>query len=205
MDGVALALTGCAEEPVDSEPTGSMRMALVAPGPAGVTYRLRNAFFDVTGPTSLTLDGETDPNANVLSTSLPAGSYQVALNDGWYVERLEGGFVDIVTAVMQSQNPQQVTLSSNGITDVTFVIMVNNLPVRFEPGQLNVAIEVVECDGTPGEWAGCRGNGCAVCAEQVQGYTRYFQNHPRCVLNTTCDGSFFTCNALCPAPTMADL
>jgi hypothetical protein len=60
------------------------------------------------------------------------------------------------------------------------------------------------CDGTPGQWAGCRGNGCAVCQEQLAGYDCYFQNHPRCALNTTCAGQFFTCNADCPQPTEAD-
>ena len=64
---------------------------------------------------------------------------------------------------------------------------------------------VAMCNGTAGEWAGCRGHGCAVCTEQLQGYTRYVQNHPRCVVNPTCAGQFYTCNADCPAPTSADM
>lgn len=60
------------------------------------------------------------------------------------------------------------------------------------------------CNGTPGQWAGCRGNGCAVCAEKVTSYPCYFQNHPSCSRNTTCAGVFFTCNAACPAPTFVD-
>jgi hypothetical protein len=60
------------------------------------------------------------------------------------------------------------------------------------------------CNGTPGQWAGCRGNGCAVCAEKLTNYPCYFQNHPSCVRNDTCAGQFYTCNAACPAPTAAD-
>jgi hypothetical protein len=60
------------------------------------------------------------------------------------------------------------------------------------------------CDGTAGQWAGCRGNGCAVCAEELTHYPCYFQNHPGCALNNTCDGSFSTCNAACPQPSTAD-
>lgn len=60
------------------------------------------------------------------------------------------------------------------------------------------------CDGTSGQWQGCRGNGCAVCAELVAAYPCYFKNHPLCTRNTTCQGSYFTCNANCPAPTEAD-
>ena len=56
------------------------------------------------------------------------------------------------------------------------------------------------CNGTSGQWAGCRGNGCAVCAEQLTGFPSYFKNHPNCVKNDTCAGQFFTCNSNCPAP-----
>jgi hypothetical protein len=60
------------------------------------------------------------------------------------------------------------------------------------------------CNGTAGQWDGCRGNGCAVCTEKLQGFPRYFQNHPNCVSNPTCAGQFFTCNSNCPEPTNAD-
>jgi hypothetical protein len=60
------------------------------------------------------------------------------------------------------------------------------------------------CGGTTGQWAGCRGNGCAVCAEKLTNYTKYLVNHPACVVNNTCAGSFYTCNSNCPAPTSAD-
>lgn len=60
------------------------------------------------------------------------------------------------------------------------------------------------CNGTSGEWQGCRGNGCAVCAELVAGYPRYFANHPACAQNGTCAGSYGTCNSNCPAPTEGD-
>jgi hypothetical protein len=61
------------------------------------------------------------------------------------------------------------------------------------------------CNGTSGQWAGCRGSGCNVCAEKVSGYSRYFKNHPACISNSNCQGAYYTCNANCPAPTSADL
>lgn len=64
--------------------------------------------------------------------------------------------------------------------------------------------EIDACSGTPGNWDGCRGNGCAVCSELVKDYPRYFINHPYCVKNDICDGLYFTCNANCPAPTEDD-
>lgn len=60
------------------------------------------------------------------------------------------------------------------------------------------------CEGVAGQWQGCRGTGCLVCAELVASYPCYFQNHPNCASNSTCDGLYFTCSDACPAPTQAD-
>ena len=199
-----LALAACADIPVDSRPTGSMRMALAATGPDGATYRLRSALFEVSGAAKVSLDSESDPSANVLSTEVPAGDYDVMLNDGWYIEREANGQVGPVNAVLTSVNPQHASLASQGPSDVVFTFDVNNLPVVFSPGKLNVRIEVLACDGSPGQWDGCRGNGCFVCTEKLVGYPRYVENHPGCSANSTCDGAFFTCNDRCPAPTDAD-
>ncbi|MFE8601588.1 hypothetical protein [Archangium violaceum] len=60
------------------------------------------------------------------------------------------------------------------------------------------------CNGTAGQWNGCRGTGCSVCAEKVADYPYYFQRHPSCQKNTICYGLYYQCNAACPAPTEAD-
>jgi hypothetical protein len=198
------AFTACGDVPVDSEPAGGMRMALVAPGPNGIVYRLRDAGFAIRGPASLDLDVESDPDASVLSTDVPAGNYEVSLAGAYRIEQIDGDRVETVNSVLISDNPQLVSVASRGSSDVVFVFQVNNLPVRFEPGTLNVGVEVLECDGSPGQWQGCRGNGCAVCTELLVDFPLYVQNHPGCVANATCDGQFFTCNDRCPAPTDAD-
>jgi len=60
------------------------------------------------------------------------------------------------------------------------------------------------CDGTPGQWAGCRGSGCTVCQEKLAQYPNYARRHPMCTVSTSCANRFFTCNANCPAPTDLD-
>jgi hypothetical protein len=60
------------------------------------------------------------------------------------------------------------------------------------------------CGGSEGGWQGCRGNGCSVCSELVDAYSKYLQHHPYCVRNTSCEGSFGTCNSNCPQPTEED-
>jgi hypothetical protein len=85
-----------------------------------------------------------------------------------------------------------------------------NVPIALHrPGRASVAVDFPNagapmCEGTPGQWAGCRGTGCTVCAETLTGFSRYFTNHPGCAKNDTCAGQFFTCNGACPAPTNAD-
>jgi hypothetical protein len=72
------------------------------------------------------------------------------------------------------------------------------------PGELEKQPPPGACDGSPGGFEGCRGNGCAVCAEKLVGFPNYFRNHPLCLRNDTCAGQFFTCNSKCPPPGPAD-
>src|SRR5213076_2934566 len=60
------------------------------------------------------------------------------------------------------------------------------------------------CDGSPGQWAACRGNGCAVCGEKFSSAPCYLFDHPNCTRNDNCAGQYFTCNAACPTPSGAD-
>lgn len=57
-----------------------------------------------------------------------------------------------------------------------------------------------ECNGSPGGFEGCRGNGCSVCVEVLVKYPKYFQNRPNCIQNPTCEGQFYQCNAACTEP-----
>jgi hypothetical protein len=61
-----------------------------------------------------------------------------------------------------------------------------------------------QCNGSPGQWQGCRGTGCYVCTELVANYPKYFTRHPNCTTNPGCEGVYGTCNSGCGAPTDAD-
>jgi len=64
--------------------------------------------------------------------------------------------------------------------------------------------EADQCDGTEGQWQGCRGSGCWVCAELVKDYPKYFDRHRNCIRNDGCEGVFYPCSKACPAPEAAD-
>jgi hypothetical protein len=54
-------------------------------------------------------------------------------------------------------------------------------------------------------WSGCYAGGCAVCTKAVVGYPYYFDRHPCCESNDTCNSNDpKKCNARCPAPTERD-
>src|SRR5687768_11534126 len=100
--GVGLAqLVACSSS---SSPTshseekrsGTLGLALEATAPSGITYRLRNAFFEIvdirTGRTVEFLFSEDMPaSANELTTLLLTGNYTVTLLEGWFLERVGGG------------------------------------------------------------------------------------------------------------------
>ena len=74
-----------------------------------------------------------------------------------------------------------------------------------EPGLRSVFGAAGSCDGIgDGIWDGCRGTGCSVCAEKLGGFDCYFDNHPDCILNVTCEGRFFSCDEACPPPSEED-
>jgi hypothetical protein len=66
-------------------------------------------------------------------------------------------------------------------------------------------LEGEECHITdPEGWPGCE-HPCAVCVELLQDYPAYFDNNPRCALDTACGGEPYTpCSPRCPPPSEAD-
>jgi hypothetical protein len=64
------------------------------------------------------------------------------------------------------------------------------------------------CSETPStNWQGCRATGCGVCPDALQAlgeYPFYFENHPCCDRNETCDGDYYPCSSVCPEPDPLD-
>ena len=80
----------------EEQRVGTLALALQTTAASGSTYRLRNAFFQVTnirsGETVDFLTSENGlPDAAELNTNLASGSYTVTLLPGWFVERTSTG------------------------------------------------------------------------------------------------------------------
>src|SRR5258706_3157566 len=123
---LAPAIVGCSSSP-DKEAegaTGAISMSLVGQTGAN-TYRLRNARFDVTGPSTTSLDSEVDPNATSLNATLPTGSYSIQLETGWALERLDGMTFNPVDATLISANPTSFQIVANSTSNVKYLFSTN--------------------------------------------------------------------------------
>lgn len=144
----ALALATCdssKQPPGAGGHLGSVQIALVTTT-NGHTYHLRNASFDVNGPTHVTLSSETDPNATDLTTNVSAGSYVVTLADGWQLEREDPTGPVPVEATLVSPNPTaSLTVTAAHTTSVVFQFSTDGLPITF--GTIDISIQVTEVDG----------------------------------------------------------
>jgi hypothetical protein len=79
----------------DEKRSGTLSMALEATAPSGITYRLRDAEFEIvdmrTGNTvDILFSEENPPTVQELTTLLLTGNYTVTLNPGWFLERIGG-------------------------------------------------------------------------------------------------------------------
>jgi hypothetical protein len=79
----------------EQQRSGTLSLALEATAPSGITYRLRNAEFEIvdirTGDTVEILSSEDrPPTARELRAILLTGNYTVTLKPDWFLERLGG-------------------------------------------------------------------------------------------------------------------
>jgi len=142
---LALALVSCSAPKSVSYAEGTLSMRL-STEVNGVTYRLRDALFDVSGPESLTLSSGDSPSIEQL---LSAGDYSVNLSDGWRLEREFPAGFQTVAAELVSPNPAPFTVVAGQTTDVAYVFETDGTIVSMGQGTLNLRIQVNETGSPP--------------------------------------------------------
>lgn len=205
----ACAYPGDPGEQVELGKTGRVRLSLLAETD-GTVYQLRNALFDVVGPTGITLDSEVDPDAIELSATLPTGSYDITLRDGWALERLQGTGSVIVEAELASSNPQVFHILANTATSLYFRFITHGEVVELGTGDLSVIFDVDERSGSACDvlsQAGCPAfEGCYPAGES--GMCSHAGSIPVggiCEVSQACEpgaicasvGMGFSCSAVC--------
>ncbi|HEU5074659.1 MAG TPA: hypothetical protein VFU02_10805 [Polyangiaceae bacterium] len=146
--------TSCGQtSPQEISDAGTLRLRLTGQSEAGHTYRLRDAELEITGTSSVTLHSEDDPDAESLRHDLPAGAYEILLEDGWFLERQDedGTFVS-VEALLMSANPAPFEIVAQETTNVQLRFQAGDEIVDLGDGTLEVSIAVEEDECAPGQW-----------------------------------------------------
>ncbi len=166
---VSAALTACADSGASNEDEvekGTLALPLTSTSPAGIQYRLRNASFEIQQPyyycddygvagqsgvagagggcaEPVYLNSESDPNATSLSVELEQGSYEVYLQPGWSMERIENGVATPVEAQLLSSQSQWVYVSRHSTYWVNYQFGIGDHAIWFN-GKLNIEVQVYD-------------------------------------------------------------
>lgn len=137
-----LVIAGCGEaDPPTS--LGGLRTELTGVSVRGLTYRLRQATFTITGPQDLSVSSENYLDQNAITLDLESGAYAVTLNDGWFLERAEpDGSYTGVMATLLSDATQNVTVMEPATTLVTFTFRAGEDTVAICDDCLSIQIAV---------------------------------------------------------------
>jgi hypothetical protein len=146
-------------------------MSLRATSPDGVTYRLRDAEFEVDPtsysyypsadagprPTSQLVSSETDPDSPSILLSLERGYYYVNLSPGWHVERVaEDGSATPVEAQLLSSSYTYISIQPHNTTWVSYSFGIGSRKIWFN-GEAKIEINIYDeprqyygdADGSP--------------------------------------------------------
>lgn len=179
----ALMLFACGSEPLSSpEPTASARFELEAGTENGNVFQLRDAVFELTGPTNTSVTSEgIGPWVQV---DVAPGTYSILLKDGWSLHHVSGPGeqFDTSQARLLSANPKTVVLPAGQVTNVIFSFALGDYVIGKDEARARIGIEVKEplC-----------GNGILDPGEECDSAIHY--------ANATCDskctGGYRSCTA----------
>jgi hypothetical protein len=139
LGATAVGITACATD--DTERTGTIDLALVGQASSGAFYRLRDAELTI-APAGLVFRTEDDPDRQVISARLPSGLYTLGLAPGWRLERISGGTVQTVFAVLTSEDPQPFDVIPGERTPVVLQFRADGTNVQFGDGDVDISIGV---------------------------------------------------------------
>jgi hypothetical protein len=164
--------TGCSSDGEADGARGTLSVPLTTEGASGIKYRLREATFQISspyyydglaggadgsGPQTVTVSSEDDPDAASIAVSVERGSYSVRLLPGWRMEKVEDGVASEVDATLLSGATQQLSVNPHATTWVEYQFGLGERAIWFN-GQVNIGVRVYE---NPSEIYGSSGEGNA--------------------------------------------
>ncbi|HYQ04597.1 MAG TPA: hypothetical protein VER96_38250 [Polyangiaceae bacterium] len=206
-----VACSGNAPSSGETAASGTLSLPLIASA-NGHSYRLSNAYVYVYGPQYAGLYSSSNPDEQVLSTSLQTGSYTAYLQN-WTLERDDGhGRFVPVQASLVSNYWVPFTIFNGTTSTVSYQFSTDGVIVTVGSGKLSVAVEVTEhpavCtpftdDCGEGSWCpptGLTGNPRACMSAGPIALGESCSSPSSCVANSSCFdlGAGPKCIELCP-------
>ncbi len=192
---------GCATDAQEVAEVGQLRMALTATSSLGATYRLADAQFRITGPTTTTFDAGPFLDDEFATIDLSIGPYEIQLLSGWTLEKL--GDDNVFTPVVAGRAGsafRSFVVNEGETTEVSYSFRTASDEVTFGMGELAVGITVQEI---PSAWTCLPGYydaddgcdcGCGVpdpdCAADPGGPLYGCETGQTCTEWGTCEGAF---------------
>jgi hypothetical protein len=155
LTGVA---AGCSSEGAAEGAHGTLSVPLTTVGASGITYRLRDATFQISSPYSydaggaggdgpqtqiVTVSSEDNVDAASIAVSVERGSYSVRLLPGWRMEKVEGGVASEVEANLLSEATQWLYVNPHATTWVEYRFGLGERAIWFN-GKVNIGVQVYE-------------------------------------------------------------
>jgi hypothetical protein len=140
--GGALAC-GAREPSEDVEPElARIAVPLETVGEDGTIYKLASATFRLTGPTETSIIIDQEHVGPWATADVEPGTYEVLLEDQWFMDAIEAGEPIGSPPVLISPNPQVVEADANEQSDVVFRFSYLENPQLDGDARVRIGIEV---------------------------------------------------------------
>ncbi len=140
----AFVLLACGSEAIPAEPVASARFELESGTDNGNVFQLRDAVFELTGPTNTSVT-----SAGIgrwVSVDVKPGTYSILLKPGWSLHHISGpgDQFDTSEARLLSENPRTVVLPAGQTTDVVFSFALGDYVIGKGEARARIGIDVAE-------------------------------------------------------------
>jgi hypothetical protein len=124
---------------VQPDLSGSLRIPLSVDGTDGVSFRLRDAHFELSGSALLSLSERENTRREAMVTRLPPGEYTVFLRPGWRLVQRDGQGAELAaSAELLTPNPTRLVVNELGDESLHLIFQQGDQQIRFGAGPVQV-------------------------------------------------------------------
>ena len=134
---------GCSDPPLHRANTGRVELALRT-SVGEVSYELRDASFEITGPVNVARSSQEAPEATVIEQELPVGEYLAELLPAWRLFLVSSEQSTEVAATLVTENPVSFSISAGATTEVSYGFEIGAARAELGTGVVQIGIDVTQ-------------------------------------------------------------